>query len=368
MDQDKKPERIEIAWLPGDGIGPEVSEAALRVMRAATAVDGIEIIAEEHPVGGAALDEAGVPLPETTGQACRVADAVLLGAVGGPAWDAVDADRRPEQGLLQLRKLLSSFANLRPVAVPEALTGASPLRAERIAGVDMLVVRELTGGIYFGEPQGVDDEEGFDTMRYRREEVERIARIAFEKARHRRGRVTSVDKANVLKTSRLWREVVTRVHAEEFSDVELNHLYVDNAAMQLVRDPKQFDVILTGNLFGDILSDLGAALPGSLGLLPSASIGGDIGLFEPVHGSAPDIAGKDLANPIATILSGAMLLEEQGARAAAEAIRDGVAEVLEAGYRTADLQQEGSEPVGTREMSRLIAEAAERLREPALAD
>jgi 3-isopropylmalate dehydrogenase len=284
---------------------------------------------------------------------------VLLGAVGGPAWDAQPPATRPEAGLLALRKALGAFANLRPVVVPEALVEGSPLRPERVAGTDLLIVRELTGGIYFGEPRGrqaspLGGEEAFDTMRYAEPEIERIAEVAFREAQRRRGRVTSVDKANVLASSRLWRETVTRVHAERFADVTLDHLYVDNAAMQLVRDPRAFDVVLTGNLFGDILSDLAATLPGSLGVLPSASVGGAVGLFEPVHGSAPDIAGLGIANPTAAILSAAMLLDHLGETAAAARLRHGVEQALADGLRTADLCPPGTEPTSTTD----FAEAA----------
>ncbi len=330
-----------VAVLPGDGIGPEVTDEAIRVLKAAASAHGFAFTFDTHPIGGTAIDTYGEPLPEATLSACRNAEAVLLGAVGGPSWDNETGSRRPESGLLKLRKSLGVFANLRPVAVPESLAEASPLRADRVAGTDVLIIRELTGGIYFGTPREVSLEAsplvGMNTMVYTEPEVARIARVAFSWAQKRSGRVTSVDKANVLEVSQLWRAVVTRVHQDEFPDVALDHLYVDNAAMQLVRDPRQFDVILTGNLFGDILSDLAATLPGSLGLLPSASVGGPVGLFEPVHGSAPDIMGMGKANPLGAILSGAMLLDELGQRAAAQAIRRGVDAALKAGHRTADL-------------------------------
>ena len=349
-----------IACLPGDGIGPEVTQAALRVMEAVAGAAGFALAVEEHLVGGAALDAAGAPLPRATRAACLQADAVLLGAVGGPAWNDRTGAERPESGLLALRKALGVYANLRPVAVPEALAGASPLRPERAGGTDVLIVRELTGGIYFGAPRGNDGDEAFNTMRYTRAEVERVARVAFEQARQRTGRVTSVDKANVLEASQLWRAVVTELHRREYGDVALDHLYVDNAAMQLVRDPKQFDVLLTANLFGDILSDLAATLPGSLGLLPSASLGGgpggrkSAGLFEPVHGSAPDLAGQDAANPLAALLSGALLLGHLGEAQAAEAIRQSVREALAAGCCTADLGGTAS----TTEVGRRVADGA----------
>lgn len=347
-----------IAWLPGDGIGPEVTREALRVMEAVASAHGFAITAEEHLVGGAALDDTGQPLPNATRTACQESDAVLLGAVGGPDWDDNTGDQRPESGLLALRKALGVYANLRPVLVPESLANASPLRPERVANTDVLFVRELTGGIYFGTPRGRSNGAVTNTMTYSEEEIERIAHIAFQRAQRRKGHVTSVDKANVLEVSELWRSVVSTVHEQHYPDVELRHLYVDNAAMQVVRDPRQFDVVLTGNLFGDILSDLAAALPGSLGLLPSASVGGDVGLFEPVHGSAPDIAGTDQANPIAAILSGALLLDELGETEAATAIRSGVDATLEAGARTVDLASSSGAAVSTSAFGQQVAERA----------
>ena len=341
------PTTYEIAWLPGDGIGPEVTREALRVLEAVASTCGFAVAAEEYLMGGAALDETGTPFPDTTRDACLESDAVLLGAVGGPTWDDTTGDRRPESGLLALRKTLGVYANLRPVVVPEALATASPLRPNRVGGTDILFVRELTGGIYFGTPEGSTEDGTRSTMEYSETEIERIAHVAFRRAQRRDGHVTSVDKANVLEVSELWREVVTRIGEEHYPDVDLRHLYVDNAAMQVVRDPQQFDVVLTGNLFGDILSDLAAALPGSLGLLPSASVGGDVGLFEPVHGSAPDIAGQDVANPIGTILSAALLLDELGEPEAADAVRHGVDAALDAGFRTADLASSSSEAVST---------------------
>lgn len=348
-----------VVVLPGDGIGPEVTTEALRVLEAAGAAFGFTLTTEEHPVGGAAIDAHGVPLTEETLNSCREADAVLLGAVGGPKWDHLTGPTRPESGLLRLRKGLGVYANLRPVSVPSSLAASSPLKTDRVAGTDVLIVRELTGGIYFSVPRGVDSHvwkrTGTNTMRYSEGEVKRIAQVAFKWAETRSGRVTSVDKANVLEVSQLWREVVNQVHEDEFSHLELDHLYVDNAAMQLVRDPKQFDVVVTGNLFGDILSDLAATLPGTLGLLPSASVGGRVGLFEPVHGSAPDIAGQGKANPLAAILSGAMLLDEVGEREAAHAVREGVSTVLDAGYRTGDMWVEGCELVSTSELGAHVA-------------
>jgi 3-isopropylmalate dehydrogenase len=346
-----------IAWLPGDGIGRVVSHEALRVLRAAADAQGFALTVDEHLIGGAALDATGVPLPETTESACLAADAVLLGAVGGPTWDDVASDLRPERGLLALRKALGTFANLRPVRVPETLADGSSLRREVVAGTDLLIVRELTGGIYFGTPRGHEADHAHNTMRYTDAEIARIARVAFRWAERRSGRVTSVDKANVLEVSQRWRAIVSGVQQTDFPKLHLDHLYVDNAAMQLVRDPTQFDVIVTGNLFGDILSDLAAALPGSLGILPSASLGGRVGLFEPVHGSAPDLAGRGVANPIGAILSGAMLLDELGEARAAAAIRDGVDATLAAGARTVDLCSPDETPLSTTDMGARIAEA-----------
>jgi len=346
-----------VAWLPGDGVGPEVTREALRVLEAVGSAHDFALTTEEHPVGGTALDETGTPLPDTTRQACQDSDAVLLGAVGGPKWDDATGNQKPESGLLALRKALGVYANLRPVLVPDALSSISPLHSDRVAGTDILFVRELTGGIYFGTPRGQRNDEVANTMVYSEAEIERIAHVAFQRAQHRNGHVTSVDKANVLEVSELWREIVRSVQSEHYPDVPLRHLYVDNAAMQIVRDPKQFDVVLTGNLFGDILSDLAAALPGSLGLLPSASVGGEVGLFEPVHGSAPDIAGTNRANPVAAILSGALLLDELGESAAAAAIRNGLDATLEAGTRTADLAPQ-DEGVSTSTFGREVAQRA----------
>jgi 3-isopropylmalate dehydrogenase len=340
-----------IVVLPGDGIGPEIVGATRRLLEALG-----EFEFDERLVGGVSIDAHGTALTDEVLAACRAADAVLLGAVGGPKWDTTDPDApRPEQGLLGLRKGMGLFANLRPVRPSPALVGASPLREERIAGTDLLVVRELTGGIYFGE-SGRDGDTAHDDCAYSVAEIDRIARTAFEAARRRGGdppRVTSVDKANVLETSRLWREVLTGI-APDYPDVELDHLLVDNAAMQLVSRPADFDVIVTENLFGDILSDESAMLTGSLGMLPSASLGadGDPGLFEPVHGSAPDIAGEGIANPLATFLSAAMMLRHGLARAAdAERIEAAVDAVLERGLRTPDLAGEGETAVGTAEVT-----------------
>ena len=333
-----------VAVLPGDGIGPEVIAAALEVLGAVAPT----LVYEEHVFGGAAIDAHGTALTDEVLAACRGADAVLLGAVGGPRWDSTDpAAPRPEQGLLGLRRALGLYANLRPVRPLEALYDASPLRRERIAGTDLIVVRELTGGIYFGA-KGRDGDRAYDECAYTVGEIERITRTAFGAARRR---VTSVDKANVLETSRLWRETVTRVHAEEFADVELEHLLVDNAAMQLVAAPRAFDVLLTENMFGDILSDEAAMLTGSIGMLPSASLGapGTPGVFEPVHGSAPDITGRGTANPLAAFLSAALLLRHAfGWETEATALESAVDRALEAGLRTADLGGEATTAEATR--------------------
>ncbi|MEM9665742.1 MAG: 3-isopropylmalate dehydrogenase [Bacteroidota bacterium] len=347
-----------LAWLPGDGIGPAVTAAALDVLHAVTEAAGVTLQVTEHPVGGAGLDAAGDPLPPATEAACLAADATFLGAVGGPAWTEAPPSRRPEQGLLRLRQALGAFANLRPVQVPAALVGASPLRAERVSGTDLLIVRELTGGLYFGASTYVAGQQASSTMAYTAAEIQRIGRVAFDQARARRGQVTSVDKANVLAVSRLWRSVITELHRREYPDLTLEHLYVDNAAMQLVQRPASFDVVVTANLFGDILSDLAATLPGSLGVLPSASFGGTGALFEPVHGSAPDLAGQDQANPMAALLSGALLLDHLGERALGQAVRTGVGTVLAAGHRTADLVQPPHEALGTHAFAKQVRGAA----------
>lgn len=350
-----------IAVLPGDGIGPEVTREAVKALRATAERFRLPLEFDEAPIGGGAYDVAGTPLPDQTLAACRKADAILFGAVGGPRWDTLPRTVRPEQGILALRKAFDLYANLRPARLFPALADASTLKREVIEGVDILVVRELTGGLYFGRPKGIqtgpEGERGVDTLIYTRPEIERIARIAFEAAQRRRKHLTSVDKANVLASSELWRRIVTEVGAA-FPEVRLDHLYVDNASMQLVRQPKAFDVIVAENTFGDILSDEAAMLTGSIGLLPSASVGNGVGLYEPIHGSAPDIAGQDKANPIAAILSGAMLLEYSlKAGAAAAAIESAVSRVLDQGYRTPDIQQPGTQIVGTRRMGDLIAEA-----------
>ena len=345
-----------IVLLPGDGIGPEVVAAAVKVLDAVG-----EFTYEELAFGGASIDEHGTALTDEVLEKCRASDAVLLGAVGGPKWDTTDPDKpRPEQGLLGLRKGLGLFANLRPVRPSAALVDASPLKPEIIGGTDILVVRELTGGIYFGEKRREPDS-AFDACVYTREEVERIARVAFEAAGRRDGRVTSVDKANVLETSRLWREVVTEVHEADYPEIALDHMLVDNAAMQLVAGPSRFDVLVTENMFGDILSDAAAMLTGSLGMLPSASLGaGGPGVFEPVHGSAPNIAGTGTANPVATILSAAMLLRDGlGAEEDAARVEAAVDAALESGARTADLAggAEAEGVVGTAEVTEAVLAA-----------
>ena len=342
--------RYTLAVLPGDGIGPEVTAEAVRVLQAVGDLFGFGLDLGEHPVGAAGVAAAGVALPPSTRDAVGDADAVLLGAVGHPDLAAAVGERRPEAGLLALRKLLGAYANLRPVSVHPALRHASPLRPERLEGVDLLIVRELTGGLYYGQPRSLGADEAVNTLRYTVSEIERVARVAFETARTRRRAVTSVDKANVLEVSQLWRETVTRI-GRGYPDVELEHLYVDFAAMRLVADPARIDVLLTENLFGDILSDEAAVLAGSLGMLPSASIGDGPGLFEPVHGSAPDIAGRGVANPLGAIASAALLLRHGlELSEAADLVDRAVAGVLTDGLRTRDLARPGEPAVGTREL------------------
>lgn len=343
----------QILILPGDGIGPEIIAQAERVLADVRDRFGLDLSWQSAWVGGAAIDAQGQPLPEQTLALAREADAILLGAVGGPQWDNLPMAQRPEKGLLGLRSELNLFANLRPAILYPQLAGASTLKPEVVANLDLLIVRELTGGIYFGEPRGIRElaggvREGFNTYVYSEPEIERIAHVAFQAAQKRQGRVCSVDKANVLEVTVLWREVMTRV-AQEYPDVTLSHMYVDNAAMQLVRAPKQFDVMVTGNMFGDILSDCAAMLTGSIGMLPSASLNAQQrGMYEPIHGSAPDIAGQDKANPLATILSVAMMLQYSlAAPAAAQAIQAAVGRVLDQGLRTADIAQPGDTVVGT---------------------
>ncbi|MCB1777244.1 MAG: 3-isopropylmalate dehydrogenase [Candidatus Competibacteraceae bacterium] len=353
----------KILILPGDGIGPEIIAEAVKVLECLRQECGLDATLEYGLLGGCAVDELGEPYPEETRRQAREADAILLGAVGGPQWEAIDRPLRPERGLLAIRSDLQLFANLRPALLYPQLAAASALKPEIVAGLDLLIVRELNGGIYFGQPRGIrtldgGEREGFNTMRYCESEVERIARVAFEAARKRQHRVCSVDKANVLETSELWREVVIRV-AQDYPDVALSHQYVDNAAMQLVRAPKQFDVIVTGNLFGDILSDCAAMLTGSIGMLPSASLDArGKGLYEPIHGSAPDIAGKGTANPLATILSVAMLLRYSlNQPEFAERIENAVGRVLDQGLRTLDISATGMMAVGTQAMGDAVAAA-----------
>ena len=353
----------KIAVLPGDGIGPEVTAEAVKVLERLRRDFGLKIELETAPVGGAAYDLHKHPLPDSTLTLARAADAVLLGAVGGPQYDTLPRALRPEKALLGLRAELKLFANLRPAILYPQLASASTLRPEVVAGLDLLIVRELTGDIYFGEPRGVrvradGEREGFNTMVYAEHEVERVARVAFDAARKRRKKLCSVEKANVLETSGLWREVVIRV-AKDYPEIELSHMYVDNAAMQLVRAPKQFDVIVTGNLFGDILSDEAAMLTGSIGMLPSASLdAANKGMYEPIHGSAPDIAGKGIANPLATILSVAMMLRYTlNAPVLADKIEQAVSKVLDRGLRTGDIYTEGTKKVGTKEMGDAVVTA-----------
>lgn len=351
-----------ICLLPGDGIGPEILAQGASVLAAVAQKFGHMFEFDEALIGGAAVDATGSPLPEETVEQCRKADAVFLAAVGGPQWDGLKPEQRPEKGLLGIRKALGLFANLRPALLLPELAGACLLRPDVAArGLDLIVVRELTGDIYFGEPRGIETRNGrrtgYNTMIYDEDEIRRIAKVAFETARQRRRKVCSVEKSNVLETSRLWREVVLETH-KDYADVELSHMYVDNAAMQLVRDPSQFDVILTGNIFGDILSDEASVITGSLGMLPSASLGASgPGLFEPIHGSAPDIAGRDKANPLATILSGAMLLR-LGFHLAeeAECIENAVRRALRDGFRTEDIMEAGMIKVGCEAMGRKVIE------------
>jgi 3-isopropylmalate dehydrogenase len=354
---------MKLLILPGDGIGPEVVEEALRVLQAVDRRFGLGIELERALLGGAAIDEYGVPLPDITMERARAADALLLGAVGGPKWDGLERSIRPEKGLLEIRSRLGLFGNLRPAILYPQLAAASTLRPEVVAGLDLLIVRELTGGIYFGEPRGIrrlgnGERQGFNTDVYSESEIRRIGRLAFDLARKRDRRLCSVDKANVLEVTVLWREVMTEL-AQEYPDVELSHMYVDNAAMQLVRAPKQFDVVVTGNLFGDILSDAAAMLTGSIGMLPSASLDENgKGMYEPVHGSAPDIAGQGKANPLATILSASMMLRYScAAPAAADAIGAAVGTALDAGLRTPDIRTEGCRVVSTREMGDAVCAA-----------
>jgi 3-isopropylmalate dehydrogenase len=353
---------MKIAVLPGDGIGQEIIKQALRVLEALRG-DGLKVEIEQAAIGGAGYDEQGDPLPASTLELAKSADAVLLGAVGGPKYDQLPRAVRPEQGLLRIRKELGLFANLRPALVYKELAAASSLKPELVEDLDLMILRELTGDIYFGQPRGQretgdGEREGFDTMKYSESEIRRIAHVAFTIAGKRNRKLCSVDKANVLDTSILWREVVTEV-SKEYPDIELSHMYVDNAAMQLVRAPKQFDVLLTGNMFGDILSDEASMLTGSIGMLPSASLDAqNKGLYEPVHGSAPDIDGKNLANPLAMILSVAMMLRYTfGIEAAAQRIEKAVGSVLQQGLRTQDIYQQGNTKVGTSQMGDAVVAA-----------
>ena len=353
---------MKIAVLPGDGIGKEIIAEALKVLRALER-HGLALELHEAPVGGAGYEASGDPLPEATLKLAREADAILFGAVGGWEYDKLPRPKRPEQAILRLRKELNLFANLRPAVVYPELADASSVKAEVVAGLDLLILRELTGDVYFGQPRGLrtneaGEREGFDTMRYSESEIRRIAHAGFRAARKRGRRLCSVDKANVLETSQLWRDVVTEL-GKDYPDVELSHMYVDNAAMQLVRNPRQFDVIVTGNLFGDILSDEASMLTGSIGMLPSASLDeNNKGLYEPIHGSAPDIAGKNLANPLAAVLSAAMMLRYSLNRdALADRIEGAVKKVLAQGYRTGDIYQPGTKKVGTIEMGDAVVAA-----------
>ena len=355
--------KAKITLLPGDGIGPEIVHATRQVLETIARRGEHWFTFSTHLIGGIAIDETGVPLPDDTITACRSSDAVLLGAVGGPKWDDPTAKVRPEQGLLGMRKALKLFANVRPVKLFRGLEAASPLRPERLRGVDLVFIRELTGGIYFGQPKGKETRDGvrrgFDTMVYDELEIRRIIELAFDVARKRSRRVTSIDKANVLETMQVWREIASEV-ARDNPDVTLEHQLVDSAAMLLITNPSAFDVIVSGNMFGDILSDEGAVLTGSLGLLPSASLGeGSLGVYEPIHGSAPDIAGRGIANPLGTILSAAMMLRHSlDLDAEAAALEDAVQKVLDEGLRTADLNG-GARALGTNEMAEAVVAAIE---------
>jgi len=351
------PKNYKLAILAGDGIGPEVMKSALAVLETVSQQYDLVFNYDSYLAGGVSIDECGSPITDEVLVACKDSDAVLLGAVGGPKWDSLPQDKKPEKGLLQLRQSLGLYSNLRPATIYPSLVDASSLKPEVIQGADIMVVRELTGGIYFGSPRGIDDNEGWNTLRYSRTEVERIAKTAFELSRLRGGRVTSVHKANVLESSQFWRNVVTDVH-KNYSDVMLDEMYVDNAAMQLVRDPKQFDVIVTQNMFGDILSDITAMLTGSLGMLPSASVGEKYALYEPVHGTAPEIAGQDIANPIAMIASIAMMLEITCKHPqAAQTVNTAIESVLASGYRTAEVAKSGDEILSTKGITAKIIDS-----------
>jgi 3-isopropylmalate dehydrogenase len=352
---------MKIAVLPGDGIGPEIVAQAVKVLKV-LASDGLKLELQEAPIGGAGYDAAGDPLPEATLALAKASDAVLLGAVGGPQYDSLPRDKRPERGLLRIRKEMNLFANLRPALLYPELASASTLRPEVVAGLDIMIVRELTGDVYFGQPRGIEtrngERVGFNTMLYAESEVRRVAHVAFGIAMKRGKKLCSVEKANVLECSELWKEVVIEV-AKEYPEVALSHMYVDNAAMQLVRNPKQFDVIVTGNIFGDILSDEASMLTGSIGMLASASLdANNKGLYEPIHGSAPDIAGKNVANPLATILSVAMMMRYTlNQEAAAQRIEVAVKKVLAQGLRTADIYTDGTKKVSCSEMGDAVVAA-----------
>ncbi len=349
--------KYKIAVIKGDGIGPEIVDEAIKVLDAVSVNSECEFKYQEYLMGGNAYEITGNPLPDETIEGCKNADAVLFGAIGGEQWDKLPRELRPESGLLRLRKELALYANFRPVKVYDQLIEASTLKSQVVEGVDLLVMRELTGGIYFGTPRQKGDDSAYNTMVYSKDEIIRIAKMAFEAAKKRRQKVCSVDKANVLEVSQFWRETVEEV-SKDYPDVLLSHMYVDNAAMQLVRDPKQFDVILTGNLFGDILSDEASMISGSIGLLPSASVGGTVGLYEPIHGSAPDIAGQGIANPIATISSASMMLRFAfGEEEAADKIDQAIDRVLNEGYRTKDISSYGAKEVcSTTEIGSIIAD------------
>ena len=362
----------KLLLLPGDGIGPEVVAVTRRVIEWFDKRGVLSFDMDEGLIGGASYDAHGTPLTDETLERAKIADAVLLGAVGGPKWDNLEFSKKPERGLLKIRKEMGLFANLRPAVVFPALAEASTLKTEIVSGLDIMIVRELTGGIYFGEPRGIEDlgggeRKGFNTLVYTTSEIRRVGRVAFELARKRSGKLCSIDKANVLECTVLWREEMTKLGGEEYPDVELSHMYVDNAAMQLVRAPKQFDVIVTTNMFGDILSDCAAMLTGSLGMLPSASLGAESGgripsLYEPVHGSAPDIAGKDLANPLATLQSFSMMLRYSfDLQSQADLVDHAIANILASGMRTADIMQEGKARVSTSVMSDAIIRELDKL-------
>ncbi len=350
----------KVLVIPGDGIGIEVTEVSVSILKTVGERTGVEFTLESDLLGGCAIDAHGVPVTEETIEKAKQSDAVLLGAVGGPKWENIEHHLKPERGLLELRKQLDTFANLRPAIVYTALANASTLKREVVEGVDIMVVRELTSGIYFGHPRGSEqlgerEQRAFNTLHYTTSEIERVAKMAFEIARKRKNKVTSIDKSNVLESMVLWRNTVTELHDRQFSDVTLEHLYVDNAAMQLIRRPADFDVMLAGNMFGDIISDEAAQLTGSLGMLPSASVGNEGAIYEPVHGSAPDIAGKGIANPIASVLSMAMMLRYSfDMDGAAVQVEQAVRKVLDNGYRTSDIYEEGKTRVATEEMGSLI--------------